>query len=151
MKTMAMGMVMAAAGLVAASVNAQPRPLPLGPDGSGSAAGIAIGAKPASELLEGCAGFVGEEANFEVQVDTERPSLRLRIESPPPSDAVLVVQLPDGSYRCNDDASPRDFQSQLDIENPALGTYRVWIGTFTNPSFTLSVSSPPRETPPPES
>ncbi|MDI3290729.1 hypothetical protein [Polyangium sp. 15x6] len=109
------------------------------------------GIRPASELLEGCAGFISEEPDFEVSLDTQRPSLRLRAEGPAatdrpiPSDLVLVVQLPDGTYQCNDDASGEDYQPQIDITNPAIGTYRVWVGSFATPQFSFSVSSPPPE------
>lgn len=152
MRALAISTAIVATWLGAASAYAVPRVLTLAADGSATEEGAVSGTKPASELLEGCAGFISEEPDFEVSLDVQRPSLRLRAEGPAstdrpiPSDLVLVVQLPDGSYQCNDDAAGgEDFHPQIDITNPAIGTYRVWVGSFATPKFSFTVSSPPPE------
>ena len=52
-------------------------------------------------------------------------------------DLVMVVRTPDGRWFCSDDADGTDPGVQFGSagEAPAAGTYRVWVGTFGDPSF----------------
>lgn len=40
------------------------------------------------------------------------------------------MQLPDGSYLCNDDASDNVLDPELLIESPAEGQYNLWVGSY---------------------
>ncbi|MDC3957563.1 hypothetical protein [Polyangium jinanense] len=128
MKAIAMSMVLVV-GMVAATVYAQqPRLVRApGPGASATAVGTASGTQRASDRSAGCPGYIVEMNDFEITVDRARPNLRLNTESS--KDLVLLVQLPDGSYRCDDDSGGNQ-QPEVNILNPRLGTYRVWIGVW---------------------
>lgn len=90
----------------------------------------AAGSEPAFELpAEGlfCAGFIGAEPDFSFELEAEGDRLRVYFESN--ADSTLVVQLPDGSYLCNDDAVSGDNLNPLvEILAPDSGRYNVFVG-----------------------
>jgi hypothetical protein len=88
---------------------------------------IGAGDVAASEALEGCNGFVG--ANPNVVVNWTGDAERLAFFGYSDSDPVLVVQLPDGSFVCNDDAGLNTVDPLVVIENPAEGAYQIHFGT----------------------
>jgi hypothetical protein len=64
--------------------------------------------------------------------------LRVMVKST--TDTTLVIQKPDGSYYCNDDT---DGTNPLVAGNFPPGTYRIWIGSYSqgqNASYTLGLS-----------
>ncbi|MRG95491.1 hypothetical protein [Polyangium spumosum] len=130
MKTIAMTLMVAAACGVAAPVHAQPTVRPQEAPGLGgvtTSVGTAAGSRLASDLRSGCNGYIPVEHDFNVEITERRASMLLYTRSD--KDLVLVVKLPDGSYRCDDDSGGAS-QPQIQITNPPLGTYRVWIGVF---------------------
>ncbi|MDI1477200.1 hypothetical protein [Polyangium sp. y55x31] len=129
MKAIAMSMVLFA-GMAAATAHAQVHPRVFrdpGPGAGATAVGTASGTVPVSARLAGCRGYIVETNDFEITLDRARPNLRLRTDST--KDLVLLVQLPDGSYRCDDDSGGEN-QPEINIVTPPLGTYRVWIGVY---------------------
>ncbi len=46
------------------------------------------------------------------------------------ADTTLVVNLPDGTWRCNDDATSRTLNPRLYFEDGMSGRYSVWVGTY---------------------
>jgi hypothetical protein len=80
---------------------------------------------PADDIF--CAGFIGEEPDFSFDLEAEGDRLRVYFESS--EDSTLVVQLPDGSYLCNDDAVSGDNLNPLvEIDEPESGRYNVFVG-----------------------
>jgi hypothetical protein len=45
-------------------------------------------------------------------------------------DPTLVVLTPDGQVLCNDDANDHLLDPVIEINNPAEGQYRIWVGSF---------------------
>ncbi|MEZ4584327.1 MAG: hypothetical protein R3A10_22305 [Caldilineaceae bacterium] len=90
----------------------------------------AEGSVPAFELPADdvfCAGFIGEEPDFSFDLEAEGDRLRVYFESQ--ADSTLVVQLPDGTYLCNDDAVTGDNLNPLvEIPAPSSGRYNVFVG-----------------------
>ncbi|MEZ4558289.1 MAG: hypothetical protein R2854_17955 [Caldilineaceae bacterium] len=90
----------------------------------------AEGSVPAFELPADdvfCAGFIGEEPDFSFDLEAEGDRLRVYFEAQ--ADSTLVVQLPDGSYLCNDDAVTGDNLNPLvEIPAPSSGRYNVFVG-----------------------
>ena len=90
----------------------------------------AAGTVPAFELPADdtfCAGFIGEEPDFSFDLEAEGDRLRVYFEAQ--ADSTLVVQLPDGTYLCNDDAVTGDNLNPLvEIPAPAGGRYNVFVG-----------------------
>lgn len=88
-----------------------------------SIAGTLKTAKPASEVAEGCPGFLGDEATMEFRIASDMP---MEIAVLADIDAVMVIEGPEGPH-CQDDGKG---------SNPALGRtwkagdYRLWVGSF---------------------
>ncbi len=82
--------------------------------------------KAASETVKGCNGFVSAQPNVVVNWTGNTDQLNLFVYSD--GDAVLAVQMPDGSFICNDDAGARTVDPLVTIKNPAPGAYKVHVG-----------------------
>jgi hypothetical protein len=82
----------------------------------------------ASTLDPACVGFINDKpvmvANWEGEVDF------LDIFFYSDTDPTLVIQLPDGTYQCADDANDNLLDPELTIENPAAGQYKIWVGSY---------------------
>lgn len=88
---------------------------------------IGAGDTAADQLLEGCNGFVRSEPNVVVNWSGETEQLNFFVYSD--SDPALVVELPDGTFLCNDDAGLRTVDPLVTIEDPAEGAYRIHVGS----------------------
>ncbi|MDX1421209.1 MAG: hypothetical protein R3181_14685 [Rubricoccaceae bacterium] len=76
----------------------------------------------------GCVGYIDNgEPDLNVLYDGEGDLLAFYTESD--DDLTLVVNLPDGSWRCNDDAIERN--PAIVVEAPEGGLYNVWVGTYS--------------------
>lgn len=82
----------------------------------------------ASSLGEGCTGYISENPILTVDWTGEADFVDVFFYSE--HDPVLVIQTPDGGYRCNDDASGTLLDPQIKLENPAPGRYNFWVGSF---------------------
>lgn len=85
-----------------------------------------------------CRGFIGAVSDHTLHLT--QPFNHLRVAATSPVDVTLVIQMADGSYRCNDDA---DGTNPV-VEGPfPVGMHRVYVGTYaqgTTGSYTLTVS-----------
>jgi hypothetical protein len=81
-------------------------------------------------LPEGCVGFVASNPDFRINLADEMELFRIFFAST--GDTTLIVQQPDTSFLCADDSGigGQPLNPMLDIENAAVGTYSIWIGTF---------------------
>jgi hypothetical protein len=82
----------------------------------------------ASTLDENCFGYINDKPvvtlNWEGQVDTAY------IFFYSDHDPTLVIQMPDGSFMCNDDAHEHLLDPIVQLDNPPSGEYRLWVGSF---------------------
>jgi hypothetical protein len=82
----------------------------------------------ASTLDPACVGYINDRpvltADWEGAVDF------LRIFFYSDSDSTLVIQQPDGSYLCADDVDENVLDAELVAEQPATGSYKVWVGSY---------------------
>lgn len=108
-------------------------PLTLGPGFAPqptTQSGMALGATDASTLNPSCIGLIPNEPQHTVNVTGPIPNLRIMVNSFG-QDTTLVVRLPDGSYRCNDDT---DGLNPL-VEGPVgVGTVQVFVGAYSTDS-----------------
>lgn len=86
-------------------------------------------------IAENCRGYVTGNPNHRVNIVSDDVAM-LRIMFVAAGDTTLIVQLPDGSWLCNDDSgnsSSVDFalSPMVEIQNPAQGSYNVWVGSFS--------------------
>lgn len=82
----------------------------------------------ASTLDAECAGFITEAPTFAVNWEGEVDAFDIFYHSD--FDPTLVLQLPDGSYLCNDDASDNLLDPEILVESPEGGQYNLWVGSF---------------------
>ena len=83
--------------------------------------------KAAADLQEGCNGYVSATPNVVVNWAGATDQLSFFIYGD--ADAALVIQGPDGSFLCNDDAGLNTTDPLVKIANPAPGSYKVFVGT----------------------
>lgn len=76
----------------------------------------------------GCAGYLNAERP-DLDVNYTPGSYPLFIYARSSSDTTLLVNLPDGSWVCSDDALGHDPMIRLDA--PMAGNYNVWVGTYS--------------------
>ena len=81
----------------------------------------------ASDVQKGCNGFVSTTPDVVVNWSGEAAQLSFFVYSD--ADPVLVIQQPDGSFVCNDDAGLRTIDPLVVIKNPAEGAYKIHVGT----------------------
>ena len=84
----------------------------------------------ASYLGGDCRGFATAAPDFDVTYTAGDLSLlRFYFVADEADDTTLIINAPDGSWHCNDDA-PGTIDPQFDFQDPASGLYDVWIGSF---------------------
>jgi hypothetical protein len=135
--------------------------LALGACGGGSAAPIALapgfaltqatgnagGLRDASGMGAGCLGNIPESPQHVLNVSGALPNLTIMVNGGS-SDTTLVVHLPDGSYRCNDDT---DGLNPVVVGPVGAGTVEVFVGSYSHDStaaaYTIGFSPDAAATP----
>jgi hypothetical protein len=85
------------------------------------------GERAAADLQKDCNGFVGNQPNATVNWSGQTDQVSIFVYSD--GDPVLVIQRPDGSYVCNDDAGARTMEPLVKLQQPVTGTYKIYVGT----------------------
>jgi len=81
----------------------------------------------ASGLGEGCVGYIAEAPDVDF-VYTAGDDFPLNLYVVSEADTTLVVNLPDGSWACNDDSN--GFNPLLSMESPESGLYNIYVGHY---------------------
>ncbi len=87
--------------------------------------GMSGGVVDAATFDRSCNGFISEAPDHFLAVDVEFAELAVLARSP--GDITLVVQMPDETFRCNDD---HEGTNPLVRGRFPGGTYRIWIGSY---------------------
>lgn len=83
---------------------------------------------PDENSVEGCNGYINSGApDVDLNFETDG-SLPLKLYVRSSTDTVILVNLPDGEWVCNDDYDGTSAAVLLD--DPISGNYNIWIGTF---------------------
>lgn len=93
------------------------------------------GSVDASYLGSSCAGYVAVAPDF--RLTWKGSTSRLFIYFKPNiagNDATLVINLPDGSWSCNDDA-PETVNPMVVLNNPKEGQYDIWVGSYDSGEY----------------
>ncbi|WP_424812625.1 hypothetical protein [Roseococcus sp. YIM B11640] len=106
---------------------------------------VTAGGNINSERLgNGCTGSIANAPDVRLQYTAGQYPLYISVQSG--SDTTLVVNLPDGSWVCNDDMN--DLNPGIVLNRPASGQYDIWIGVFGGgagaPAKLLISEIPPR-------
>jgi hypothetical protein len=80
-----------------------------------------------SYLGEGCVGFASEAPDFDVMYTPDGAELLRLYFVAASSDTTMVVNAPDGSWYCSDDADG-SIDPMVDLATPEEGLYDIWIG-----------------------
>ena len=100
--------------------------------------GTSGGSASAAELHADCAGQISATPDHLLVAGGVFTSLRIMAHSE--TDVTLVVERPDGTYLCNDDAEGDD--PIVEGMFPT-GTYKIWVGSYnadTNGRYVLGIS-----------
>ena len=117
-----------------------PIELPAGYTGTKNLTGRFGGSTDASAWGPGCRGFVSTNPDHQIQNAGELPYVRFIVNGGP-MDTTLAVQLPDGTYRCNDDSD--GINPMVEGPLPA-GLIKVWVGGYssgTQGNYRLGIST----------
>jgi hypothetical protein len=111
------------------------------------------GSQDASKLDPACVGWINDEPVLTVNYAGKAEFAEIFYFSD--TDPTLVIELPDGSYRCSDDAADNVLDPLVTLDNPPQGAYKIWVGTYdagqlipgllvitTNPDIRLSNFDP---------
>jgi hypothetical protein len=75
-----------------------------------------------------CTGFATSQPDINIRLSGNSNFLRFFFEGNG-QDATLVINKPDGSWVCNDDAVGRD--PMIDLQNAGPGLYNIWVGSYS--------------------
>ncbi len=98
------------------------------------------GSIDASTYSSTCSGYIATDPDFNLNYESGFLPLIFSVGSE--SDTTLAINLPDGSWLCDDDGG-EGLNPMLEISDAETGVYNIWVGTFdedTNPSAVLSIS-----------
>ncbi|MCG8468951.1 MAG: serine protease [Gemmatimonadetes bacterium] len=91
------------------------------------------GSVDASYLPGECIGYAAQAPDVRVQWTGSTDLLRIFFTAESGADASLLVNLPDGSWSCNDDANGLD--PEVTLSNPTEGQYDIWVGSYVQGEF----------------
>jgi hypothetical protein len=82
----------------------------------------------ASSVSNGCSGYVS--AAPDVRVNWNGSGGVLSFSTTSDIDSVLLINMPNGSWRCDDD-SAGNMDAKIAFRNAPSGTYDIWIGSIS--------------------
>ncbi|MEA3335254.1 MAG: META domain-containing protein [Chloroflexota bacterium] len=82
----------------------------------------------ASTYVDGCTGFVHKDPIVSVDWEGETDFIEVFFYSD--HDPTLIIQKPDGSFVCNDDANALLLDPVVEMANPEKGIYNIWVGSY---------------------
>lgn len=103
------------------------------------AQGRSGGARDAQTLNSECRGWIDANKPDHIFVAETAFGMNFRIlahsTSQPTKDITLVIQKPDGTFVCNDDAAPPATDPIIANQNFMPGIYKVWVGSYQQGEF----------------
>lgn len=83
-----------------------------------------------------CIGYVTRRPDFRFHFEAGQnfPLARFYVMTRNGADATLLINQPDGTWRCNDDHGRSGWGNStmpaIDFRNPQSGRYDIWVGTY---------------------
>ena len=91
---------------------------------------VSGGSIDVSYLGADCRGYATAASDYDIEYTAGSAGLlRVYFVADEVEDTTLVINAPDGSWHCNDDA-PLTIDPMIDFENPESGRYDIWVGSF---------------------
>lgn len=85
------------------------------------------GPEDAAQISPNCSGGIGDAPDFRLTYGSDGEQLFISVASE--ADTTLVVNLPDGSWFCDDDGGLNGFNPGFMAIYPAAGIYDIWVGS----------------------
>jgi len=83
-----------------------------------------------------CAGFVSDAPDYRLEWKGLAENLSFSfLPDQTDDDATILINLPDGSWQCNDDISDGNVNPGITLANPKNGTYNIWVGSYNESDF----------------
>lgn len=76
-----------------------------------------------------CYGYISFQPSLNVQYNAG--GFPLYISAASDADTTLIINAPDGSWHCNDDAPGQGLNPGVEFASPQSGIYNVWVGTLS--------------------
>ncbi len=86
-------------------------------------------------LGDNCLGYAARDPDFLIELTGDFK--RITFLSASAQDTTLIMNLPNGSWACNDDTN--GLNPALVLHNPPPGPYRLWIGSYSAETYDESV------------
>jgi S1-C subfamily serine protease len=96
---------------------------------------VAGGPIDASNLGNQCVGYASAAPDVRLHWRGRSSELRIFFEADDDGDATLIVNRPDGSWSCNDDARMNTLDPMIVIGGPAEGQYDIWVGSYRRDTY----------------
>ena len=91
---------------------------------------VSSGTIAADHLGRSCTGYAAVAPDFRLEWSGESFELRIFFVPDAVRDTTLIINLPDGSWICNDDANGT-LHPMVTLRNPPRGQYGIWVGSLT--------------------
>jgi S1-C subfamily serine protease len=88
-----------------------------------------------------CIGYAADAPDFRLHWSGRSDQLRIFFRADGEGDTTLLINRPDGSWVCNDDAHHRTLDPMVIINNPAVGQYDIWVGSYYDGEYIDGVLS----------
>ena len=102
---------------------------------------------PVSYLGGDCIGFAAQAPDYRLHWSGTSSELRFFfVANQAGDDTVLIINRPDASWHCNDDASADTLNPMLTFNNPPAGVYDIWVASYVPDTYiegTLSITERP--------
>ena len=90
----------------------------------------------ALDLGSECRGYAAHAPDFRLHWSGSAQQLNLYFEADNVGEkTTLIVSLPNGEWRCNDDAHSSTLNPLVEIGQPDTGQYDIWVGTYHEGDF----------------
>jgi S1-C subfamily serine protease len=96
---------------------------------------VAGGPIDVSDLGNQCVGHASSAPDFRLHWRGRSSELRIFFEADDDGDATLIVNRPDGSWSCNDDARIGTLDPMVVIGSPVEGQYDIWVGSYRRNTY----------------
>ncbi|MEE4637161.1 MAG: serine protease [Wenzhouxiangella sp.] len=94
------------------------------------------GSVPVSYLAGDCVGFAAQAPDYRLHWAGGGSELRILFDAGQQGDdTVLLVNMPDGSWACNDDANADTVNPMVVVSNPPAGVYDIWVASYYADSY----------------
>jgi hypothetical protein len=82
----------------------------------------------AQSISSSCRGFISNAPDVRLNYSSGSYPLILSVASG--ADTTLVVNAPDGTWYCDDDAGVNGLNPMVRFNRPQSGRYEIWVGTY---------------------